>query len=207
MLGYNHKMKTTIILIRHGEVENPRGIFYGRLPRFGLSVNGRRQAEAAAETLLASSPNPPSAIFCSPMLRTRQTAQILARLYPGQIPHSSKLLTEVYGPYDGSPMAMLASRQWEIYAGIPPNYEQPADVLARILKFVAGARRKFPGECVLGVTHGDLIYFLTLWAAGQVVTSKKDQTFYPGPASISSFVFEDGVTAQPAYSYCKSAIP
>jgi hypothetical protein len=63
MSGYNHKMKTTILLIRHGEVENPRGIFYGGLPRFGLSVNGRRQAAAAAETLLALSPNPPGAIY------------------------------------------------------------------------------------------------------------------------------------------------
>ena len=40
---------TTIVhLLRHGEVENPAGIVYGRLPGYHLSANGRAMAEAAA---------------------------------------------------------------------------------------------------------------------------------------------------------------
>jgi broad specificity phosphatase PhoE len=204
-------MKTTILLIRHGQVENPPGVFYGRLPRFGLSALGRRQAAAAAEAVLEAAPSlannrliplhPPRAIFCSPMLRTRQTAQIIAGQYLGLRWRVSRLLTEVYSPHDGCPIAVLESRHWEIYAGIPANYEQPADVLARILKFTAAVRRKFPGECVLVVTHGDLIYFLTLWAAGRSITGEKDVALYPAPASISSFIFEGDGSGKPECSY------
>ncbi|MDR3578087.1 MAG: phosphoglycerate mutase family protein [Anaerolineaceae bacterium] len=204
-MRYNGPMQTTIVLIRHGEVENPYGIFYGRLPRFGLSVHGRRQAAAAAQAL-TSCAAAPLAIFCSPMLRTRQTAQMIASRIPGEGRHVAKLLNEVYSPYDGCPMAELQSRDWEIYEGIPANYEQPADVLARILKFVAGARRSFPGGRVLAVTHGDLIYFMTLWAAGRLVTGKKEQTFYPAPASISSFVFDGNDSDKPEYSYYQPEI-
>ncbi len=209
-------MKTTILLIRHGEVENPQGVFYGRLPRFGLSVRGRRQAFAAAEALSAAAPTakgicinslgPPSAIFCSPMLRTRQTAQIITGQIPGLRLRVSILLNEVCSPYDGSPMAMLENRHWEIYLGIPANYEQPADVLARILKFTDAVLRKFPGERVLAVTHGDLIYFLTQRALGITVTSKKDQTFYPAPASISSFIFDEDGSLKSNYSYYQPEI-
>ena len=43
---------TTIVplhLLRHGEVENPAGIIYGRLPGYHLSANGRSMASAAAD--------------------------------------------------------------------------------------------------------------------------------------------------------------
>ena len=43
---------TTIVhVLRHGEVHNPAGILYGRLPGFGLSNTGRDQAELVAKAL------------------------------------------------------------------------------------------------------------------------------------------------------------
>jgi len=204
-------MQTTILFIRHGEVENPRGIFYGRLPRFRLSALGRKQAAAAAAVLATpaasavarwlSALGPPQAIFCSPMLRTRQTAQIIANQFPHLTRHISQQLNEVYSPYEGSPISLAESRDWEVYAGIPANYEQPEDVLARILKFTTALPRKFPGECVLVVTHGDPIFFLTLWAMGRKFISKKGQNFYPAPASITSFIFEGDGSGKPEYHY------
>ncbi|HEV3068841.1 MAG TPA: histidine phosphatase family protein, partial [Streptosporangiaceae bacterium] len=35
---------TVVHLLRHGEVDNPRGIIYGRLPGYHLSANGRLMA-------------------------------------------------------------------------------------------------------------------------------------------------------------------
>nr|BFF23401.1 hypothetical protein GCM10025732_13660 [Glycomyces mayteni] len=43
--------KTIVHLLRHGEVHNPEGILYGRLPGYGLSELGREMAVAAAERL------------------------------------------------------------------------------------------------------------------------------------------------------------
>src|ERR1700739_4626888 len=53
----------TVHLVRHGEVHNPDGVLYGRLPGFGLSETGRLMAKAGADSrrggegpLLRSSP-------------------------------------------------------------------------------------------------------------------------------------------------------
>ena len=43
--------RTIVHLLRHGEVHNPDGVLYGRLPDFHLSDLGRQMAERAAETL------------------------------------------------------------------------------------------------------------------------------------------------------------
>ena len=204
-------MKTTIVFIRHGEVANPRRLIYGRLPRFSLSALGRRQAAAAAQAL-ASSVHPvtanrplvldaPRVIFSSPLLRTRQTTQIITAQLPQLKVHISQDLNEVYSPYEGGPVAMVEHSHWDVYEDIPASYEQPVDVLGRALKFIAAVRRKFPGECVLAVSHGDLIYFLTLWAMGQALINNQDQPFYPAPASLSSFIFEGAGSEKPEYSY------
>ena len=42
-------VKTVVHLMRHGEVFNPEGVLYGRLPDFHLSDLGRKMAERGAE--------------------------------------------------------------------------------------------------------------------------------------------------------------
>jgi len=150
--------------------------------------------------------DPPRVIFSSPMLRARQTAQIIVDQFQELRQHISRELNEVYSPYQGGPVTMVQRSHWEVYEGIPANYEQPSDVLSRILKFTAAVRRKFPGECVLAVTHGDPIYFLTLWAMGQTLSSLNGQNFYPAPASISSFIFEGDGSGKPEYRYYRPEV-
>ena len=70
---------TTIWLARHGEVHNPGGLLYGRLPRMRLSPLGQRQAEALADFL---APRPLQAIYSSPMLRARKTAAVILTRHP-----------------------------------------------------------------------------------------------------------------------------
>mgnify|MGYP003573507048 CR=1 FL=1 len=43
--------RTTVHLLRHGEVHNPEGVLYGRLPDFHLSDLGRRMAQRVAEVV------------------------------------------------------------------------------------------------------------------------------------------------------------
>lgn len=66
---------TMVHLVRHGQVENPAGIVYGRLPGFHLSEVGRRQAEAAAERLAGVDLG---LLWTSPLERARETAAIIA---------------------------------------------------------------------------------------------------------------------------------
>jgi broad specificity phosphatase PhoE len=63
---------TIVHLLRHGEVENPAGIIYGRLPGYHLSANGRSMASAAADYFAG---RPVTALFCSPLERAQETAR------------------------------------------------------------------------------------------------------------------------------------
>jgi len=66
---------TIVHLLRHGEVENPAGIIYGRLPGYHLSANGRSMASAAADFFAE---RPVVALFCSPLERAQETARPVA---------------------------------------------------------------------------------------------------------------------------------
>ena len=124
--------------VRHGQVHNPRAVFYGRLPRFRLSDAGRAEAQCAGEHLAMSAP-PLTALLCSPMLRARQTAAAVAT---GQLERAPRRLSsasasasaaacpvpsvqveaalnECLTPAsEGLPLALLAKRGWSsIYDG------------------------------------------------------------------------------------------
>lgn len=187
-------METRLSFVRHGRVHNPREVFYGRLPRFGLSERGREEARAAAALL---APELLAAVFSSPLLRARQTA---AELLRGREPlrlSVSRLLLEVKTPYQGRSSEEVRARADDVYTGAGPGYEQPGDVLARVLRFVAQTRRRFPGAHVAAVTHGDPITFVILWAGGREVSPANKLRLaplgvlggYPGTGSVTTLVF------------------
>ena len=62
-------------LVRHGEVDNPDRVLYGRLPGFHLSDLGKRQAQAAADWLAARDIGH---LAASPLERAQQTAGVVA---------------------------------------------------------------------------------------------------------------------------------
>jgi broad specificity phosphatase PhoE len=190
---------TRIHFIRHGEVHNPQGTFYGRLPRFSLSPEGRRQAEAAARFLAG---RPIVAIYSSPMLRARQTARAIAALHP--VPQStrdgvprfrvriSQLLNEVHVPIQGLPLSEGIARGWDLYTGNQPPNESVEDILNRMLQFTSKVRQRHPGREVVAVTHGDPIGFLMLWAHSRPVTAANKAPLYReylAMASITTFHF------------------
>lgn len=63
-----------IHLVRHGEVHNPEGVLYGRIAHFHLSERGHQMAQAAADELKNQRRNV-TAIYTSPLLRTRESAE------------------------------------------------------------------------------------------------------------------------------------
>jgi len=187
-------MPTCIHLVRHGEVHNPNQILYGRLPRFRLSPRGLEQARAAGAYLAGK---PVQAIFSSPLLRARQTAQRIGSFFPGHQLKISGKINEVRTVYEGLPAAEVDARQGDIYTGTDAEFEQPADIVSRVLKFFRQVRRQSAGKHVVAVTHGDVIVFTMLWAKGFALSPEnkirlKTTGFpagYPAHASITSFIY------------------
>lgn len=67
-----------IHLVRHGEVDNPDGILYGRLPGFGLTARGRQMGERISDYFADDRFNV-RGLVRSPLLRTAQTIAPLAQ--------------------------------------------------------------------------------------------------------------------------------
>ena len=62
-------------LVRHGEVENPHGILYGRIPGYHLSETGRLMAKTAADYLAGRDV---TVLKSSPLERALETAEPFA---------------------------------------------------------------------------------------------------------------------------------
>lgn len=186
---------TSLSFVRHGQVHNPGAVFYGRLPGFGLDGQGREQARRAGR---AFSGIHLSAVFSSPLLRARQTArEVLAACDSARKLHISARLTEVRTCFEGRPSAEVDALKDDIYTGAAPEFEQPADIVSRALAFMQQVRSRYAGSRVAAVTHGDIIVFMILWAAGLPLTPDNKMRLsrtrvlngYPATGSITTFTF------------------
>ena len=186
---------STIHLVRHGEVHNPAGVLYGRLPRFRLSARGLEQAAAAGRWLTA---RPPAVLYTSPLLRARQTAAGIGKHLPGLKVKISRRLNEVLTPYQGQPGELIDARDGDVYSAAGPGFEQPRDIVLRAHNFFRAVLRHHPGRTVAAVTHGDVVTFMVLWAGGLDIVPKNKLRLpaagypvpYPEHASITTFVFD-----------------
>lgn len=152
-------------LVRHGEVHNPDNVLYARLPGFFLSETGREQARSAGDYL---SKRPITALYASPMERAQQTAEIIAGAHSADLSiQTDENLHEILTPYEGASHDDMAKINYEFYDDLEPPYETPADIRRRIRAFIASARHRHPGDEVIGVTHGDNLVVMFLYAIGK----------------------------------------
>lgn len=187
-------MATTILVVRHAEVHNPKRLFYGRLPSFGLSTHGEQQAERTAVFLAG---HPIAAIYSSPLLRARQTAARIARHHPAALRRVTATLHEVGSAWQGTPFAEFTPGFSAYEHRREPGDESIEDIQARMLDFVARARRRHPGETVVGVSHGDPITILRVTLSGRPATPAALRGGdYAGLGSVTEITFEPG-TEQP----------
>jgi len=185
-------LKTTLYLMRHGEVHNPKKILYGRLPGYKLSETGKLQARAAGQWLAGKAIH---AVYCSPMQRAQETAAIVAEQLDMLMPTIDERISEVCTPYEGRPTSELEAIGWDMYSGNEPPYETPAIVLERVLDFLDLVRKRHEDQAVVAVGHGDILVFPWLYAQGEKPDAlMKDRlrdyglpVDYPATASIIRF--------------------
>lgn len=121
-------------LVRHGAVENPRAITYGRIPGFSLSEPGRAQARAAA-AYLRGELDGESRIVSSPLERARETAEIIAGKLGGEANgavETDERLTEATSWKEGLPRAFDARAYLERALSGRAKHERPRAVALRM---------------------------------------------------------------------------
>ena len=162
---------TRVHLIRHGEVHNPDGILYGRIPGFRLSETGRGQAIAAAEML---ADRDIVAVIASPLQRAQETAAPIAARHDLPIDVDDNLIesTNIFegkrvSPGDGvwrSPRFW-----WHLRNPIRPSWGEPYDqIAARMATAVDKARARAAGHEVVCVSHQ-----LPVWTVRQYLSGEK----------------------------------
>ena len=147
---------TTVHLLRHGEVHNPAGLLYGRLPGFPLSDLGHRMADRVAGVLAQRDVRH---LRASPLERTRQTAQPLAERLGLDVELDDRAV-EAASRLEGRPLVggrgvLREPAAWRhLWNPVRPSWGEPyAAVLARMLQAVAAARDAARGHEAVLVSH------------------------------------------------------
>lgn len=154
--GTGSAVRTTVHLLRHGEVFNPDGVLYGRLPGFRLSTAGEDMARVAAGHFVGRDV---TGLYTSPLERARQTVAPLeealgldAVIEPRVIESENVFEGTTVGVGDG----VLSNPATYRYLWNPfrPSWGEPYVAVARrVLAAVHDAREEHAGHEAVIVTH------------------------------------------------------
>jgi broad specificity phosphatase PhoE len=186
---------TRIFVVRHGETDgNQKKIYRGRwdLP---LNQNGMAQVRKAGEAL---KPVHLDAIFTSPLLRTRQTAEAVAARQDVEPEEDESLIDIDYGDWTRLPDAEVAEKFPDLYRQwrqspetvLFPGGEGLPSVRARVEPVLKKLAEQHPDQAIALASHRVPIKLLLCAALGL-----PDSAFWQiqiDPASISALDYHDG---------------
>ena len=140
---------TVVHLMRHGEVFNPEGVLYGRLPGYHLSDLGRQMAQTVAESFRG---HDITYLAASPLERAQETAQPFAGEFGLPVATDHRLIEAAnhfqgmkFGVGDGS---LRHPGHWRFLVNpVRPSWGEPyrlqaGRVLARVADAVPLAARR-----------------------------------------------------------------
>ncbi len=155
--------RTIVHLMRHGEVHNPDGVLYGRLPEYFLSDLGHQMAAAAADWL---SKNEIVHLVASPLERAQQTAEPLSKILDVPI-HTDPRVIEAGNQFEGKTFGVgdgalkRPQNWWKLRNPLTPSWGEPyTEIAARMKAAVDDAREAARGHEAVIVSHQ-----LPVWTA------------------------------------------
>ncbi len=177
---------TTLILIRHGHNDWADKKLAGWLPDVHLNDLGQKQAQDLVERL---KPIELAAIYSSPLERTIETAQPLAKARGLKINRVPNLGEVKYGDWQGQSLKVLAQKkEWKSVQAAPSTFTFPngesframqSRAVAAVEKIVAAHAK----DAVALFSHGDVIKVIVAYYSG--IALDNFQRIAVSPASIS----------------------
>jgi broad specificity phosphatase PhoE len=200
--GHFGGTRTVVHLLRHGEVHNPTGILYGRLPGFRLSTAGEAMAVAAAEWFRGMDV---THLVASPLERAQQTAQPIAETLQLPIATDERLIEagnafqgKTFGVGDGA--LRRPANWWLLRNPFRPSWGEPyVEIAARMLAAVESARDAARGHEAVCVSHQLPIWTVRLHLEGRryVHDPRRRQC---GLASVTSLTYDGDRLARIDYA-------
>jgi broad specificity phosphatase PhoE len=184
---------TIVHMMRHGEVFNPDGILYGRLPDFHLSETGKGMAVTVAEYLKHRDI---THVVASPLDRAQETATPIAASHQLELATDARLL-ESENYFEGMKVsvgdgALRDPKHWhKLYNPFKPSWGEPyLEIAHRMLGAAHAARAAAEGHEAVCVSHQLPVWTLRRYLEGKRLwhDPRKRQC---GLASLTSLRFED----------------
>ncbi|MER6915738.1 histidine phosphatase family protein [Streptomyces sp. NPDC000594] len=179
--------------MRHGEVENPEGVLYGRRPGYHLSELGRRMADLVAEHL---ADRDITHVVASSLERAQETAAPIADSHGVGVDTDDRLIEagnvfegKTFGVGDG---ALRRPGNWRHLTNpFRPSWGEPyIDQVVRMMGAINSAREAALGHEAVCVSHQ-----LPIWIVRSFVERRR---LWHDPrrrqctlASLTTFTFED----------------
>jgi len=178
--------------VRHGATPTTGKMLPGQAPGLHLSAKGQAQAEAAAARIAALS-RAPTAVYASPLERTRETAAPIARTLGLRVRTAPGLIELDVGEWTEKPLARLfKTKEWPTVQRWPSGFRFPggesfAEMSVRAMDAVLGLVAAHPGQTIVAVSHADNIKAIVAAAAGMPLDLM--QRLVVSPCSISALLF------------------
>ncbi|MFF3895093.1 histidine phosphatase family protein [Streptomyces sp. NPDC001812] len=162
---------TVVHLLRHGEVANPDGVLYGRLPGYQLSELGRRMAERVGEHLASRDV---VHVGASPLERAQETAQPIAKAHGLDIATDERLIEadnvfqgKTFGVGDG---ALRRPENWKhLVNPFKPSWGEPyIEQVVRMMGALDAAKDAARGHEAVLVSHQ-----LPIWIVRSYVEKRR----------------------------------
>jgi probable phosphoglycerate mutase len=191
---------TRLYLVRHGATQLTAEDRFAGAVGVDLSDEGRWQAGRLAERL---APEPIRAIYCSPLGRTVETAEILARPHHMEVRRRDGLREISHGRWEGLTRQEVETRfpeeytAWEAdpFTFAPRDGESGVAVLARALPVIREIVVAHTGESVLVVSHKATLRILVSSLLGFDARGYRDR-LDQSPACLNVVDFKDPVRAR-----------
>ena len=196
--------QATVHLLRHGEVHNPAGVLYGRLPEFHLSELGLQMAQLLADHFRERASQGAKIVYlvASPLTRAQETALPTSNALGLEI-HTDQRIIEAENHFEGLRVTKAELRKpkhWpKLVNPLRPSWGEPyRDQAARVGAAVQEARLKAielggEGAEAIMVSHQLPIWATRLSAEGKPLwhdPRKRECTL----TSLTSLVFDDAGT-------------
>lgn len=186
----------TVHVMRHGQVHNPSGVLYGRLPGFGLSELGHQMAARMAEHWKDV---PLTCLRTSPLQRAKETLAPTAALFPHLEVGEDERVIEADNKFEGlvfgkDNKALRDPKMfWYMRNPFTPSWGEPYTEIAQRMQAAISDAADAAGEGgqALIVSHQLSIWTARMAAEGRSFVHdprKRECTL----CSVTSFTVRDG---------------